>query len=79
MYLIKETASYVVETDWRQEVKVTSLVLVRQVRATYLHDVRGLHDANFARNICATYSPNSRRKCCAHPPREERATRDVTF
>jgi hypothetical protein len=71
--------------------KVTSLV-ARQVRATFAWCTRATWRtsyANFARNICVTYAPDSRRmrashprirrKCCAHLLREERATRDVTF
>jgi hypothetical protein len=35
--------------------------------------------ARIIRVICASCSPRTSCKCCAHLPREERATRDVTF
>jgi hypothetical protein len=66
-------------------------VPARQVRATFAWCTRATWRtsyANFARNICVTYAPDSRRMgvTSANPtqmlcalPHEERATRDVTF
>jgi hypothetical protein len=46
--------------------------IVREFCASHLRDMRQIQAG------CASH-PLIRRNCCAHLPREERATRDVTF
>jgi hypothetical protein len=70
------------KSDWRATVTLGCPRAKSDWRATVT-----LGCPNFARDIRHTLDslrmrgshPRIRRKCCAHLPREERATRDVTF
>jgi hypothetical protein len=75
---------------WCTEGSISKPPLLRTPRAAVARNIsmiRGLHDAHrtqIVRDICARFTPGAshpriRRKCCAHLPHEERATRDVTF
>jgi hypothetical protein len=63
-------AKFAMTSRWRYAVGATTSR--RPLRVTFSWHMRQIHAG------CASH-PRIRRKCCAHLPREERATRDVTF